>query len=132
MRSMHFRVARPTKDLAAVIHFYKVGMGFEILGGFDDHDGFSGIMLGHKESEYHLEFTQKLGEDMSSAPGEENLLVFYLPEDSVFQQAIERMKSAGCEPVKSFNPYWDVCGVTFEDPDGCRVVLQNTSWPVNP
>jgi YycE-like protein len=30
--------------------------------------------------------------------------------------------------VKSFNPYWDGNGCTFEDPDGYRVVLQNAAW----
>jgi len=26
------------------------------------------------------------------------------------------------------NPYWDRCGLTFEDPDGYRVVLQRENW----
>ncbi len=30
--------------------------------------------------------------------------------------------------VASFNPYWDACGQTFEDPDGYRIVLQNAEW----
>jgi hypothetical protein len=38
------------------------------------------------------------------------------------------MNAAGYKPVKSYNPYWDDKGVTFEDPDGYRVVLQNDSW----
>lgn len=29
---------------------------------------------------------------------------------------------------RSFNPYWDRLGVTFEDPDGYRVVLQRDAW----
>lgn len=132
MKSMHFRVARPTQDLSATIHFYKLGLGFEILGGFENHDGFSGIMLGHRESEYHLEFTQKAGGEIGPAPSEENLLVFYIPDSAAFQHVLGRMKETGCEPVQSCNPYWDVRGVTFEDPDGYRVVLQNTSWPVDP
>jgi hypothetical protein len=38
------------------------------------------------------------------------------------------MRAAGFAPVTSFNPYWDVDGVTFEDPDGYRVVIQQASW----
>lgn len=38
------------------------------------------------------------------------------------------MADAGHEPVPAFNPYWDRQGVTFEDPDGYRVVLQRTDW----
>jgi len=30
--------------------------------------------------------------------------------------------------VKAFNPYWDRKGLTFEDPDGYRVVLENEEW----
>jgi hypothetical protein len=38
------------------------------------------------------------------------------------------MRAAGFAPVASFKPYWDRQGVTFEDPDGYRVVLQNAAW----
>ena len=132
MKSTHFRVARPTDDLAAVVLFYRVGLGFEILGGFENHNDFSGIMLGHKDLGYHLEFTQKNGHEVGRAPTEDNLLVFYLPDPDAWQSAVQRMEESGYCAVPSFNPYWDVHGKTFEDPDGYRVVLQNTSWPVNP
>jgi hypothetical protein len=35
----------------------------------------------------------------------------------------------GYQPVPAFNPYWDRQGLTFADPDGYRVVLQNAAWP---
>ena len=38
------------------------------------------------------------------------------------------MIAAGHSPVPPYNPYWDLVGKTFEDPDGYRVVLQNASW----
>ena len=38
------------------------------------------------------------------------------------------MKNAGYEPVQSYNPYWDKNGLTFADPDGYRVVIQNDVW----
>jgi len=34
--------------------------------------------------------------------------------------------------VPSFNPYWDRDGVTFEDPDGYRVVVQRAAWTEAP
>lgn len=52
---------------------------------------------------------------------------FYLPEKQDWQAAVDRMMAAGYRPVQSFNPYWDRSGRTFEDPDGYRVVLQNSS-----
>lgn len=38
------------------------------------------------------------------------------------------MKNAGYQPVPSYNPYWDENGLTFADPDGYRVVIQNETW----
>lgn len=124
----HLRVARPTDNLAEVVAFYRDGLGFEIVSEFKDHDGFDGVMLGFKDAGYHLEFTQKKGHTAGRAPTEEHLLVFYLPDTQNWNEAIHRMESAGYQSVKSFNPYWDVQGKTFEDPDGYRVVLQNAGW----
>lgn len=66
---------------------------------------------------------------MGKAPTQEHLLVFYIPDQKVWQQAVDRMIRQGYEPVKSYNPYWDVQGKTFEDVDGYRVVLQRAAWP---
>jgi hypothetical protein len=38
------------------------------------------------------------------------------------------MRQHGHEPVKSYNPWWDDDGQTFEDIDGYRVVLHNKRW----
>jgi catechol 2,3-dioxygenase-like lactoylglutathione lyase family enzyme len=124
----HLRVARPSDDLDAVVKFYRDGLGFEVLSQFKDHDGFDGVMLGHKGAAYHLEFTRKKGHKAGKAPTEENLLVFYLPDEAQWKAAVERMVRQGHRPVKSFNPYWDRKGKTFADPDGYRVVLQNARW----
>ena len=61
-------------------------------------------------------------------PNPEHLLVFYLPDETDWRAAIERLRAQGHEPVPSNNPYWERRGKTFEDPDGYRVVLQNTGW----
>ena len=57
------------------------------------------------------------------------MLVFYLPNEDDWREAVARMRDAGYEPVASFNPYWDRNGCTFADPDGYRVVLQKAAWP---
>jgi catechol 2,3-dioxygenase-like lactoylglutathione lyase family enzyme len=124
----HLRIARPTDNLDAVVRFYTVGLGFEELYRFTDHDGFDGVMLGLEGAAYHLEFTLKAGHSAGRAPTEDNLLVFYLPDAGGFSASKAAMEAAGYQPVPAFNPYWDVRGVTFEDPDGYRVVLQNASW----
>ena len=125
----HLRVARPTDDLAAVVRFYRDGLGLDVLYEFKDHDGFDGVMLGHPGAGYHLEFTRRHGHTAGRAPTEDNLLVFYLPDRGEWERAVRRMEAHGHRPVPPFNPYWDVRGKTFEDPDGYRVVLQNAAWP---
>jgi catechol 2,3-dioxygenase-like lactoylglutathione lyase family enzyme len=125
----HLRVARPTDDLAAVVAFYRDGLGLDVLYEFRDHDGFDGVMLGHKGTAYHLEFTGSARHRAGRAPTSDNLLVFYLPNEAEWRAAVARLERVGHQPVKAFNPYWDKTGRTFEDPDGYRVVLQNAGWP---
>ena len=40
------RVARPTDQLDSVVRMYLNGLGFEMLGSFENHEGFDGVMLG--------------------------------------------------------------------------------------
>ena len=122
------RVARPTDDIEPLIRFYRDGLGLEVLFSFRDHDGFDGAMLGLPGAPWHLEFTRRAGHAAGRAPTEDNLLVLYLPDRDEWKRVIRRMDAAGHAAVASFNPYWDERGVTFEDPDGYRVVLQNADW----
>lgn len=122
------RVARATNHLDQVVRFYVAGVGLTRLGSFEDHDGFDGVMLGVADAPYHLEFTRKRHHVAGRAPGDDSLLVFYLPDRREWQEAVNRMIAAGYQPVPSFNPYWDRDGRTFEDPDGYRVVFQNAAW----
>ncbi|MEZ5998212.1 MAG: VOC family protein [Hyphomonas sp.] len=123
------RIARPTDNIDALLHFYRDGLGFRVLGAFHEHEGFDGVMLGHPGAPYHLEFVQAHGHAAGRAPTEDNLLVFYLPEAIRLAAAEARLRAAGFAPVKAFNPYWDEGGITFEDPDGYRVVLFGRAWP---
>ncbi|RYZ47011.1 MAG: VOC family protein [Myxococcaceae bacterium] len=129
MDTVKLRVARPTRDLEAVVHFYRDGLGFEVLGRFEDHAGFDGVMLGHPGAPYHLEFTVERGHEAPRAPTAEHLLVFYVPDTEAWAEQVRRMEAAGFAAVPSRNPYWDAHGRTFEDPDGYRVVLQGAAWP---
>lgn len=122
------RVARPTDHLDEVVRFYRDGLGLDVLSSFVNHDGFDGVILGHPGQQYHLEFTRKRGHTAGRAPTQDNLLVFYLPDRAEWERAVARMIAHGYTPVPAFNPYWDVRGTTFEDPDGYRVVLQQAAW----
>jgi catechol 2,3-dioxygenase-like lactoylglutathione lyase family enzyme len=112
----------------AILHFYRDGLGMDVLGLFADHEGFDGVMLGFPDAGYHLEFTHTSAHAAGRAPTQDNLLVFYLPDATDWQAAVARMIAHGYAPVAAFNPYWDVRGKTFEDVDGYRVVLQNAAW----
>ncbi|KAK0615919.1 hypothetical protein B0T17DRAFT_656983 [Bombardia bombarda] len=129
LASAHIRIARPTNNTDALLPFYCNGLGFEVLGSFTDHEGFDGVMLGHKSAGYHLEFTRDSAHDAGRAPTQDNLLVFYLPDKTTFVQAVAQMENNGFAAVTSLNPYWDRCGKTFEDADGYRVVLAETAYP---
>ncbi|KAF2195250.1 Glyoxalase/Bleomycin resistance protein/Dihydroxybiphenyl dioxygenase [Zopfia rhizophila CBS 207.26] len=126
----HLRITRPTNSISSVLPFYTDGLGFQIIGSFEKHAGFDGIMLGHPKLSYHLEFTAQEGHDAGRAPTQDNLLVFYLPEVEEWKDAVGRMEKAGFEAVKSWNPYWDAHGKgrTFEDVDGYRIVFWNEPW----
>ena len=129
LEGSHLRVARPTDNLPEIIKFYRDGLGFEVIGSFEDHEGFDGVMLGRPGAPYHLEFTRQRGHRAGRAPSKDNLLVFYLPDADEWRRAGERMSAHGYNPVASYNPYWDRQGRTFEDADGYRVVLQQAAWP---
>ena len=122
------RVARPTDNLPALLCFYRDGLGLVELASFTAHNNFDGVMLGHPQAPYHLEFTHQPGHEVGRAPTADHLLVFYLPNLPDWQAAVKRMEAVGFAPVPSYNPYWDQFGATFEDPDGYRVVLQQAAW----
>jgi catechol 2,3-dioxygenase-like lactoylglutathione lyase family enzyme len=126
---MQLRVARPTDRLDAVVAFYKDAVGLEVLGGFTDHDGFDGVMLGKPGASWHLELTRERGAVAGNAPSREHLLVLYIPDEREWNIAVERMRAAGVAPTPAHNPYWDRCGITYVDPDGYGVVLSRESWP---
>lgn len=124
---LQLRVARPVSDLEYMATLYSTGLGFERLGAFEDHDGFDGVMLGREGLGYHLEFTHCRTHAMKPSPTED-LLVFYVPDVSEWQRTCERMERAGFGTVGAFNPYWNLHGRTFVDPDGYRTVICRAMW----
>jgi hypothetical protein len=121
------RVARPTDHLTTIAEMYANGLDFIVLAQFEDHDGFDGIILGHPQQPYHLEFTTHRGHQVGTAPTQDHLLVFYLPDQEEWKASCTRMLAAGFQRVPSYNPYLEAQGQTFEDLDGYRVVLQNAA-----
>jgi catechol 2,3-dioxygenase-like lactoylglutathione lyase family enzyme len=124
----HLRIARPVSDLKKTKVMYCSGLGLRVIGGFENHDGFDGVMLGQAGSNYHFEFTHCRSHPVLPTPTSEDLAIFYIEEPSTWQTVCSNMRAAGFEEVDSFNPYWDIRGKTYQDHDGYRVVLQCAGW----
>jgi len=127
-RDTKLRIARPTDNLEEITRMYILGLGFKMLGNFENHEGFSGSILGHEKNLYHLEFTHHIGHKVGKAPTQDNLLIFYIPNQFDWLKSCNSLQLAGFKQVPSYNPYWEVLGRTYEDIDGYRIVLQNSTW----
>ncbi len=118
------RVARQTDQLAAIIRFYRDGLGLSVIGSFENHAGYDGVMFGLPGAAYHLEFVQHVDGSPGTSPNRENLLVFYIPDHEAVQRKAAQLQSMGYPRVPAENPYWEAHGaITIEDPDGWRIVL---------
>ena len=120
---MQLRIARHTQRLDEVVAFYRDGLGLPEIGGFRDHRGYDGTFLAIPGTETHLEFTAG-GEHGTPVPNPESLLVLYLGDRATVDAVAARLTT----PVAPANPYWADHGLTFEDPDGFRVVLVPEAW----
>lgn len=125
---LQLRIARPVRDLARSVAMYRQGLGLELLGHFEDHAGFDGVMLGRPGLHYHFEFTSCRAHPVTPSPTAEDLAVFYYPDAEEWAKACDAMRAAGFEEVAPFNPYWAERGRSFRDPDGYRVVLEQDRW----
>ena len=121
------RIARPTDRLAEVVSFYGDALGLEQIASFEGHAGYDGVMLALPGRRDHLEFTHHQSGSPCPAPTKDNLLVFYVEDEGSFCEMAARLKRHGHEPVEPENPYWAGEGLTFEDPDGWRVVLMHAA-----
>lgn len=122
------RIARPSRDLDLAADFYRDAMGLELLGAFQDHAGFDGVILGHPSWPYHLELTRHRTQPVNPTTTDEDLLVFYYPDPVVWSAVVQRVRDAGAAEVTPANPYWRSHAVTFTDPDGNRIVIQQERW----
>jgi catechol 2,3-dioxygenase-like lactoylglutathione lyase family enzyme len=121
---MQLRLARHTERLDELVAFYRDGIGLPELGSFHDHDGYDGVFLDLPGTGAHLELTTG-GAHGAPEPHPESLLVLYLGGEEAVEAVAARLDA---EPVEPANPYWAQHGLTFEDPDGFRVVLVPEPW----
>lgn len=121
---MQLRIARHTGRLDELVAFYRDGIGLPEVGSFRGHDGYDGVFLEVPGTGAHLELTAG-GAHGAPEAHPESLLVLYLGDAAAVAEVAARL---GTEPVEPANPYWASHGMTFEDPDGFRVVLVPERW----
>ncbi len=124
----HVRIARPVQDLGRAVEMYVHGLGLRQVASFVNHAGFDGVMLAHAGTDCHFEFTYCRTHPIHPAPTPEDLLVFYVPDRAEWTVRCAAMLEAGFSEVEPFNPFWKERGRTFQDPDGYRVVVQQSNW----
>ncbi|WP_396192439.1 VOC family protein [Flavobacterium sp.] len=121
---MTFRYARHTNNLEQLKSFYIDVLGLELLGGFENHDGYNGVFLGKQDENWHLEFTQS-DEIANHTFDDDDLLVFYPNSKLEFELLKEKLEHHSIQFVKSKNPYWNENGIQFLDPDGFGIVISH-------
>jgi catechol 2,3-dioxygenase-like lactoylglutathione lyase family enzyme len=113
---MQVRIARPTRDLERTVAFYGA-LELPVLASFQDHAGYTGVVLGLPDASRQLELVLRDGED--PAPTDEDQLVLYLGSAERVEKAAELIRAQGFESRAAANPYWERNGaVCFVDPDG--------------
>lgn len=121
---MTFRFARHTNNLRQLQSFYVAILGLEILGNFKNHNGYDGIFLGHRNENWHLEFT-KSEEIVSFNFGDEDVLVFYPDTRLEYERILDHIENSSVKTIEAKNPYWNENGKMFLDPDGYRIVISD-------
>lgn len=120
---MILRVARHTNSLEKIENFYVNILGFERLGGFQNHNGYDGVFIGKPNLDWHFEFTQT--ETKANHTFDEDDIIVLYPETILeFSRLIESI-SKNVSFISSKNPYWNQNGKMFLDPDGFRIVISD-------
>ena len=107
---------------------YCRGLGLCVVGSFEDHDRFDGVMLAVPGSSYHFEFTYCRSHPVVPKPTAEDLSAHYLPDPSEWQRACADMQVAGFKHVASFNPSLGFARQYVRTLHGSRIVLHNAEW----
>ncbi|MGO4773046.1 VOC family protein [Flavobacterium sp. W22_SRS_FK3] len=119
---MTLRVARHTNNLETIENFYVNILGFERLGGFQNHNNYDGVFIGKPNSEWHFEFTQSETE-ADHKFDEDDIVVFYPDTIRKYNALLESLLENDILKITAVNPYWNENGQMFLDPDGYRIVI---------
>lgn len=125
---MTFRFARHTNNLEKIKSFYIDILGLELIGGFENHNGYDGIFIGKPNENWHLEFT-KSKKIITFNFNDDDILVFYPSSKLEFELIIKKLETHKIEFIEAKNPYWNdpeiSGGKMIHDPDGYKIVISH-------
>lgn len=121
---MVFRYARHTQNLEKLIYFYTSVLEFEVIGKFEDHNGYDGVFLGKADENWHLEFTQD-GNVPESKSDDDDILVFYPETLEEFQKILANIEYHKVPTLTPKNSYWKENGICFEDCDHYKIIISD-------
>jgi hypothetical protein len=121
---MTLRFARHTNNLDHIKFFYIDILGFNLIGGFENHNGYDGVYIGKTDENWHLEFT-KTNEIVAFNFGDDDFLVFYPNSKTEYKSIYDKLVLHKIKLFKAKNPYWNDNGIIVLDPDGFRIVISN-------
>lgn len=101
---MTFRFARHTNNLEQIKSFYIDVLGFQLLSGFENHNGYDGIFIGRANENWHLEFT-KSEEIVHFNFNDDDIIVFYPKNKIDFDLIMNKIQSQNIDFIKAKNPY---------------------------
>ncbi|KLT70422.1 VOC family protein [Flavobacterium sp. ABG] len=127
---MTLRVARHTDNLERIEHFYVNILGFERLGGFQNHNNYDGVFIGKAGLDWHFEFTQS--ETKAEHVFDEDDVIVLYPETIIaYIELTNRLLNHNISSITASNPFWNENGKMFQDPDGYRIVISPLKAEIN-
>jgi extradiol dioxygenase family protein len=121
---MIFRIARHTNTIEKIRTFYTEVIGLEVLGSFNDHEGYDGIFLGKKDLDWHLEFTSS-DTVAKQIWDEDDFLVFYPKSVEEYESILKNIERQKVHVHVPKNPYWIENGILLRDPDDYGVIVSS-------
>jgi catechol 2,3-dioxygenase-like lactoylglutathione lyase family enzyme len=119
---MVLRVARHTNNLEKIEYFYINILGFERLGGFQNHNNYDGVFIGKPDLDWHFEFTES-NDKANHHFDEDDIIVLYPSTILEYNNLSDSVSNNNISIITSKNPYWNENGKMFLDPDGYRIVI---------
>jgi catechol 2,3-dioxygenase-like lactoylglutathione lyase family enzyme len=119
---MVLRVARHTNNLEKIEAFYVNILGFERLGGFQNHNDYDGVFIGKPNLNWHFEFT-KSDEKANHHFDEDDIIVLYPKTILEYNSLLDSISNNNISIITSKNLYWNHNGKMILDPDGFRIVI---------